>query len=243
MNDDKYEFLAKYYDKMKTNNLNRIAFLKIICSMYDNPKILDCSCGTGRDAYLLNELGYDISCSDYSDSMLKVCRNRFKQNQSVKIVKADFQKLQEIFNQEFDIILCLSNSINEEDVDPYKALNSMKSVLNINGVIVFDQGQTDFSMCNPPRYHMIANDRDFSRLLTMGYADNIMTVNIFDFVHSEEENDFSHNKINISIRLFDEWETILRILNLDCMYYGDWLFNQYDKQSSMRLIMVAKKVE
>lgn len=238
---DSYKNIARDYDKMKTTNPHRVKFLKTICDEFDNPRILDCSCGTGSDAQTLHNLGYDVTCSDYSDSMLELCRERFKSTKSVRVLKVDFHKLEEVFTQEFDVILCLSNSINEEDNDPHKALNSMKRVLNQQGVIIIDQGQTDLSMSNPPSHHAIVNVRDFSRLLTMTYTESTMTVNVFDFIHSQVTNGFTHSTIHITIRLLDQWKNILKKVNLECEYYGGWEHNQYDKDTSMRLIIKARK--
>jgi len=43
--------------------------------------------------------------------------------------------------------------------------NSMqRSVLRPNCIMVFDQGQTEFNMKNPPRYAPEVNNDDLSRL-------------------------------------------------------------------------------
>jgi len=240
--EDRYSDIAERYDYMLFNNPEREGFFKELFLRNKVGKILDCACGTGRDLLLFNSFGYDVSGSDMSDSMLAVARRRIHENGlKIPLYKADFQGLQNAFAQKFDAVVCLGNAISEADVDVVKALNSMKSVLNSNGIIVLDQGQTDLSMRNPPKYSLEVNDRDFSRLFTMDYTKEIMTVNVFDILHKENQNDFKHSRFEIRIRLYDDWREILKETNLVADYYGYWDRESYNKTSSRRMIIVARK--
>lgn len=239
---DPYQNIAESYDYMVNRNPERESFFEAIFKKYNVKNILDCACGTGKDLLLFKSLGYDVVGADISDSMLKIAAKRISsKNMSISLKKADFHDLEKAFSNKFDAIVCLSNSINDINVDPLKALNSMKRILNTNGIIIFDQGQTDFMMKNPPKFHPEVNDRDFSRLFTMSYEENIMTVEIFDFIHKENQNDFKHSQFKIWIRLLTDWEKIIRQVNLKAEFYGDWNLAPYDKQSK-RLIVVAHKI-
>lgn len=118
----------------------------------------------------------------------------------------------------------------------------MRSVLRAGGILVFDQGQTDASMHNPPSFAPIMNNRDFTRLFIMAYSGDVQTVDIFDFIHTEEFSDFLHSSVQIRIRLLDSWDQLLGETGFDNVeYHGDWDGSPYDKESSRRLIVVAKK--
>jgi ubiquinone/menaquinone biosynthesis C-methylase UbiE len=191
---------------------------------------------------MFNSLGVKVTGSDLSDSMLNIAREKIeKNNLLIKLLKADFHILSEYFNQKFDAIVCLSNAINENDIDIDRTLKSFKSVLNENGIIIFDQGQTDYTMKNPLKYFPEVNDRNFTRLYTMEYTDDLMRVDIFDFLHNEKENDFRHSEFFIKIRLYNDWITILKKAELTAEYYGNWNFQKYSINESKRLIVVAKK--
>ena len=141
-------------------------------------------------------------------------------------------------------MVCLSNAINEplEDAETLRALRSMKSVLRSGGILVFDQGQSDASMRNPLRYDSVLNDRDYTRFFVIDYAGNIQTVNIFDFVHTEENTDSYHATVRIRIRLQDSWKKLLGEVGFDKVeFFGDWKSTPYNKESSRRLIVVAEK--
>lgn len=69
-----------------------------------------------------------------------------------------------------------------------------------------------------------------------------MIVNIFDFIHKEEEGfyDFRHSEFYIRIRLQLDWTDILNQVGLEADFYGSWNFEKYDKEKSKRLIVVAR---
>lgn len=239
---DPYRDIAKYYDYMFKKNPSREMFFTKIVRDNGVKTVLDCACGTGNDLVLFNSLGVKVTGSDLSDSMLNIARRKIeKNNLPITLLKADFHKLSEYFNKKFDAIVCLSNAINENDVDIDRSLKSFKSVLNENGIIIFDQGQTDFTMKNPLKYSPIVNNREFTRLFTMEYYNDIMKVEIFDFLHTEKENDFQHSEFFIKIRLYNDWLSILRKAKLTAEFYGDWDFQGYSTSESKRLIVVAKK--
>ena len=162
---DSYSNIAEYYDHMLTKNPDREDFFREIFRKYNVRNILDCACGTGNDLILFNSFGYNVTGSDISESMLKVAQQKIADDKvNVNLKKADFHNLNSSFKATFDAVVCLSNAVNEIDVDVIRALESMKSVLNRNGIIIFDQGQTDFTMKNPPAYFPEVNDKDLSRL-------------------------------------------------------------------------------
>jgi ubiquinone/menaquinone biosynthesis C-methylase UbiE len=242
MENDKYSNIADTYDYMLLKNIEREMFFTKIFQNNNVKSILDCACGTGKDLVLFNSLGLDVTGSDISDSMLNIAQKRIDENKAkISVLKADYQFLENTFSKKFDAIVCLSSAINETEIDVLKSLKSMKNVLNDHGIIIFDQGQTDMSMKNPPLYSLEVNNRDFSRLYTMNYLENIMTVNIFDLVHTEGQNEMNVNTFKIEIRLYDEWIKILNEVNLTGEFYGNWDLLPYKKTDSKRLIVVARK--
>ena len=69
-----------------------------------------------------------------------------------------------------------------------------------------------------------------------------MEVHVFDFVHTESEKGFYHNLFRLRIRLQDEWHRMLNQVGFNKIeFFGDWKYTPYEKDTSMRLIAVAKK--
>jgi ubiquinone/menaquinone biosynthesis C-methylase UbiE len=243
MTQDPYEGLADRYDWMKQDDPARQEFFRSLFGQRDVRTVLDCACGTGRDLLMFRSMGLEVSGSDLSDSMLAAARRNIA-DAGIPVRKVDYRQLPESYEVEFDAVVCLANSINEplEDAETVRALRSMKAVLRTGGILVFDQGQTDSSMRNPPPFALVLNNRDFTRFFTMEYAGDIQTVNIFDFVHTEDACDFHHSSVRIRIRLLDSWSDILRETGFpEVEFHGDWDASPYDKESSRRLICVATK--
>jgi glycine/sarcosine N-methyltransferase len=240
---DTYKNIAKYYDYMLKKNPQRERFFAKVFRENGVKTVLDCACGTGNDLVMFDSLGVKVTGSDLSDSMLEVARKKIKQKKlPITLIKADFHELPEHFDQKFDAVVCLSNAVNEADIDIDRALGSFKSVLKEKGIIIFDQGQSDYTMKNPPRFFPEVNDRDFTRLFTLDYQDDLMKVEIFDFLHKGKENDFRHSEFLIKVRLYDDWVKILKKAKLAAKYYGDWDFEEYSKSKSKRLIIMAKRI-
>ena len=170
--------------------------------------------------------------------MLSIAKERFEGCEDI-VHKVSFEELHHYYKDKFDVILCLSNSINEIHVDPIKALKSMSTVLKEDGVIIFDQGQSDASMKNPPTEAVIVDNEEFSRRFRMTYTDIIMKVDIEDTI--KKTNEVLHGTVDIVIRLQDDWIRILDECNLSYKMYGDFDGTLYDRDKARRLIVVAKK--
>jgi ubiquinone/menaquinone biosynthesis C-methylase UbiE len=239
---DTYEGFAERYDWMKQENPDRQEFFRQLFTKHNVAKVLDCACGTGRDLLMFHSMGLEVFGSDLSDSMLAQARINVGEA-NIPLQKVDYRELPENYDMEFDAVVCLTNSINEplEDAETLRALRSMRAVLRGDGILVFDQGQTDASMKNPPRFAPILNNRDFTRCFTMEYSGDILTVHILDFIHTEDASDFKHSSVRIRIRLLDSWRQILHEAGfVEVGFFGDWHSTPYDKESSRILIAVAK---
>ncbi len=240
---DRYARIAETYDLMLPDVPERRKFFARIFARNNVRSVLDCACGTGVDLAGFSALGLETTGSDLSEAMLRVARKRMRdEGRRPALRRADYQDLRAVFQKErFDAVVCLSNAINEADVDVHKALRSMKAVLNDRGIIVFDQGQTDASMKRPPSYSLMVNTRDFTRLFTMDYRRDIMLVRIFDIDHSFDRNDIVRHEFKIKVRLLDDWQRILDRARLRGEFYSWWDFRRYDKRSDQKLIVVARK--
>jgi glycine/sarcosine N-methyltransferase len=245
MKTDQYKDLAERYDLMKNRNRDRENFFDIILKKYGVRDVLDCACGTGNDLVMFHSLGFNVIGSDLSEAMLaRAIQEISKIKPRIRLDHADFRYLKRRFGGKFDAIVCLTNAINEplKNIDTLKALRSMQSVLRPGGILIFDQGQTDASMKNPPKYSLIINNRNLSRLFVMNYFKNQMEVNIFDFIHTKRKTEFKHNSVRIRIRLKDDWKRILEFVGFKKVeYYGDWKMTPYNKKDSKRLIIIAHK--
>lgn len=240
---DFYESFADRYDWMNFQDPIRKSFFMQLFEKHGVSDLLDCACGTGTDLIMFHSLGLSVVGSDLSNAMLRQAKKKLKEaGLDFPIKKADFRELDKHFKRQFDGVVCLTNSINEvlEESEVLRALRSMKAVLRPGGILVFDQGQSDAMMKNPPRFDPVMNNRDFSRLFVLDYSVDVMQVNIFDFVHTDEKCEFYDTTLTVAIRLKNDWEKILSKVGFSkVQYFGDPDFTPYDKDKSRRLIAVA----
>ncbi len=245
MDQDKYSEIAARYDLMRTHNPDRRDFFRRLFDEHKVWSILDCACGTGSDLLLFMSLGREVAGSDLSESMLHEARKKIDSHDlDISLTQSDFRELASQFKRDFECVVCLNNSINEihDDSEVVKSLESMTSVLSDDGILIIDQGQTDWTMKDPPSHAPIVNDHDFSRLFVMEYKEKIMVVDIYDFVHTKHDQHFHHTQVEIAIRLKDDWIELLESAGLtDVTLYGGWDSEEYDTESSKRLIIVARK--
>jgi len=245
MASDPYESFAERYDWMTQNDPEREAFFGQLFQSHNIVGVLDCACGTGIDLIMFHSFGCNVVGSDLSDAMLDRSRkNLTEAGLEIPVKKADFRELEKSYTAQFDAVVCLSNAINEvlEEEEIHRALQSMKGVLRPGGILVFDQGQSDATMKNPPKFDPVINNRDFTRLFVIEYSKKLMKVNIFDFIHTKKKFGFYASSVNVAIRLKDDWVRLLSKTGFrNAEYFGDFNFSEYDKQSSQRLIAVAQK--
>jgi SAM-dependent methyltransferase len=69
--------------------------------------ILDCACGSGFPALDLLRMGYDVTCSDGSPTMLRhFRRNALVENVSAKPLQVVWDDLDRTFGDAFDVVMC-----------------------------------------------------------------------------------------------------------------------------------------
>ena len=205
--------------------------------------VLDCACGTGHHLYMLSELGYQVSGSDYSDSMLQVAKkNLAKHNISIPLHQCDFRYLEKAFNNCFDAIVCLTTALPhlQTDEDLLKALFSMKNRLNKDGLLVLTQGTTHYTL-SLPAIEVVINREDFSRIFVKEHDEQFQTIHVLDLFHSTQRLENNQYDIVYRILLDEDYRKLLSQAGFtNIKIYGDYDSAPYS-EDSQRLIVVAEK--
>jgi glycine/sarcosine N-methyltransferase len=195
---------------------------------------------------MFNSLGYSVTGSDISESMLKQAQaNLSSAGLKIPLIKADYRELPDHFKNRFDAMACLSTSICEmpDETEILKAFKSMYRTLNSKGILILTQGTSDKQWKKKPRFIPMLNRPDFSRICVIDYADKSARYNILDIFHSQEKSDFKVWSISYAhVVLRDEFERLLKSAGFASVdFYGDFDFTPYSKETSDRLIVVANK--
>ena len=157
-----YDNLANHYDKLFNDFdattteqaliLNNI-FEKI--GFNNNAKILDCACGIGTQSIGLAALGYNITASDISEAEISEAIKRAdNKNLEIDFRIADFRRLEETFNEKFDIVIAMDNALphmlTKEDLEC--AIKSIAFRINDNGIFVGSIRDYDALLLSKPPY-------------------------------------------------------------------------------------------
>lgn len=127
-----YDYLAKYYDAILSDEDAFSLWLKEIESEKFNT-VLELASGSGIMAKILKNKGYNVIASDISDSMKIVA----KDNYDGEYLILDMRNYN--LNQEFDLIICICDSINyleEDELDDF--FKCAYNHLKVNGRLIFD---------------------------------------------------------------------------------------------------------
>ena len=102
--------------------------------------VLELACGTGTHALALEEFGYDIIATDYSEDMLACAQRKAAQvSSSVDFRWQDMREL-DILDRPFDAVICLFDSIGYVETNEAitQVLRGVNHHLRSDGLFVFE---------------------------------------------------------------------------------------------------------
>lgn len=123
-------------------------FLK---NLHDNACILDAGCGSGRDAKLFKNLGYNVMAIDGSAEMCKLA----SKHSGVNVKHMQFQEID--FKNKFDGIWASASLLHVPTDEIEDVLKRLKDALKQNGILYASFKYGDFEGVRNGRYF---NDLD-----------------------------------------------------------------------------------
>lgn len=136
-----------YSEKPETQGkLFELIKLEFLQQIFPNPpaKTLEVGCGTAFDSLYLAKRGYQVTCLDINENILKVAEENFKkEGEKGEFVAGDAEKLP-FPTGHFDIIM--SFGLLEHFENPEKAISEMVRVLKPEGVFFADIVPDRFSV-------------------------------------------------------------------------------------------------
>lgn len=217
-------------------------FFEKLFTKHDVKTVLDCACGTGQHLYMLFEMGFDVSGSDYSEAMLEVADINLKKcEKTITLCQCDFRYLERKHTQTFDAIVCLTTALPHlhTDRDLITALRSMKNRLNKNGLLVLTQGTTHYTL-SLPSIEVVVNRADFSRVFVKEHDEQFQTIHVLDLFHSDNRNESNQYDIVYKIILDNDYRRLLSEAGFNnIQIFGDYNMSNYNEKSK-RIIVVAQ---
>ena len=250
MDTDPYERFAErydwFYESFADHDPGKMEFFRELFARYQVKSVLDCACGTGRDLHLLRSLGCEVFGSDRSVAMLAQAeRNLATHRANVPLDLVDYRELHLHYARDFDAVVCLSSSICEmpEQSDVVQAFASMRNVLRDGGILVVSSGISDMTWRQKPRFIPEVWKDDFLRLFVVDYIGDGARFNAIDLHRNSVLNRMESWAITYNrVYLRDDLDRALAAARFrKCTFYGDYLFEPYDRATSSMLVAVAEK--
>jgi SAM-dependent methyltransferase len=245
---DPYEGFAQRYDLsfglFGEQDAQMVEFFRLLFSQNNVHTVLDCACGTCRHLPLFHTLGCEVTGSDVSASMLAQARiNLTGVGLDVPLFQVDFRDLPVSFQKPFDAVVCLGAiGFMTSEADFLKAFHSMRQALRSDGILILTAIPTDKQWKDKPRFILMTNTPDFSRLFAIDYLENKARYNILDIFHTKKTSDLHVWSAELTPLLMNDQNRLLKESGFRKVdFLGTFDFLPYDKETSSSLITVAYK--
>jgi SAM-dependent methyltransferase len=218
------------------NDADAQLFMKNITDFLALPKtthILDLPCGKGRHAVFLNSLGYTVTGGDLAENSINIAK-KFENN-SLKFTVHDMRKA---FSNTYDAIFNLFTSFGyfEDDKEDILILQNIKNGLNEDGFFVFDFLNADKVKLNLVKEEIKVVD-NISFNITRKIKDGFIIKNI-SFFADDQQHSYTERVKYLDLEKMQQFfkQVGFTVTNV----FGNYRLEEYDSQTSDRLILVAK---
>lgn len=143
-----YHKYAEYYDDSESSGAevrdHTNDFIERMLKKYKVKTVLDLTCGTGSQVFLLAKRDYSVVGADISSGMLKIAKRKAKKQKiNVKFLQGDMCSLK-VGN--FDAVITIFNAVGHLTKTNFeKAMRNIRRNLNDDGLYLFDIYNTNMN--------------------------------------------------------------------------------------------------
>ena len=231
-------FNSKYYHILYQNRDEKEAknFIQKLSQFFKKEdKIIDIACGAGRHTLFLTELGYHTTGIDLSEESIKTAKEKSEGKTPFEVwdMRECYKK------QQFDVALNLFTSFGyfEKEEDDIAAIKAMSDNLKEEGILIIDFLNSKKVIDNLVQKETKEMDR-VTFNISRKVENNFIIKNI---QFSDKGTDYNFNEKVKAITL-DDLTKLLNFAGLTIINtFGNYKLDDFDKQTSDRLIIIAKK--
>lgn len=208
---------------------NMMSFLNIS----KNAHLLDLPCGKGRHSNYLNSLGYKVTGLDLAENSIKEAKKNKNERLDFKV-----HDMRMPLNEKYDAIFNLFTSFGyfDDDAVDITILQNIKNGLKKEGVFVFD-----FLNVKRVKNNLVYNETKIvdgiSFYITRNIKNGFIIKNI-QFVANDKDHSYTERIKYLEEKQLKVYfqKVGLKIVNT----FGDYHLNDFNSQTSNRLIIIAK---
>jgi hypothetical protein len=120
----------------------------------------------------------------------------------------------------------------------------MSGVLCANGILVLTAIPTDRQWKEKPKFTLIADTSECSRVFTMDYFEHTVRYNILDLLRGTAGTELKTWSAELTVLLRDDQERLLKKARFQQVeFFGGYDLGAYDKATSNQMITIAHKEE
>ena len=243
--------MADFYDDYYGRNVGDIKFWVEACKNAKN--ILEVACGTGRITFPIIESGKKVYALDYSQAMLNILKEKADiknyTEDNLEIFCQDMRSME--LPLKFDVILITSNSINhlEKTEDFEKMLNSAYSLLNEDGLLIFDALKPRFKylMRNMNEYYdndefILSKTEEKIKICENSKYDHATQINNVNYYYTDSKG--KQTILNIKVRLYfpQELDYIISKSKFQIKNKYDWYdLREFKGKTNEQIYILEKK--
>jgi len=195
--------------------------------------IADLPCGKGRHSIFLNSLGYRVTGGDLSENSIL----HAKQFENEKL-NFEVWDMRDSIDYKYDAIFNLFTSFGyfEDDREDIKVLNNIKNGLKKDGVFVFD-----FLNATKLEATLVKEETKIVDEITFNIKREIKEGFIFKYISFTADNELHSYTERVKYLDLPKMISFLNKVGFQLVeIFGDYNLSTFDKNTSDRLILVAK---
>ncbi len=233
-------FDTKYYHLLYQNRDESEAevFIKNLThflNLENGAHILDLACGKGRHAVILNNLGFKVTGADLSENSI----NEAKHYENDELIFQVHDMRDIIPLKKFDAVFNLFTSFGyfEDTSDNEKVIQSIFEMLNPSGILVID-----FMNVHRVLERMVLEETKIVAGIEFKLNRNYTGTHIIKAIDFADEGKSFKYQEKVQALEKEDFEAILSNNGFSLMHvFGDYNLNDFNKNLSERLILIAQK--
>jgi len=231
-------YLRVYSHRNQEEAERLVDLIAKILNLPANSSVLDMACGAGRHAVTFAKMGYKVTAVDLSHLLI----SEAKKNADQEGVELDFvlcDILEFETNKKFDLTVNLFTSIGyfDNDEENYAVIKKAYDLLKSGGYFVLDYFNKEFLLKN--LIPMTVFSENGLKIIQNRSIEGTRIVKKITIANNDSSEEF-----NESVRLYSFEEIINYIKKAGftiVKQYGDYFGNNFESESSPRLIIFAMK--
>jgi len=231
-------YLRVYSHRNQEEAERLVDLIARILNLPANSSVLDMACGAGRHAVTFAKMGYKVTAVDLSHLLISEAKkNADQEGVELDFVLSDILEFET--NKKFDLTVNLFTSIGyfDNDEENYAVIKKAYNLLKSGGYFVLDYFNKEFLLKN--LIPMTVFSENGLKIIQNRSIEGTRIVKKITIANNDSSEEF-----NESVRLYSFEEIINYIKKAGftiVKQYGDYFGNNFESESSPRLIIFAMK--